>query len=59
MKKHTDYLGIVLPHDLLTQLTVLAEKHRVTKSVIARIAIEMYLESMKDVKPVVGDTNGR
>lgn len=59
MKKYNKYMGIVLPESLHDQLTELADKHRVTKSVIARIAIEMYLESMKDVKPVVGDTNGR
>lgn len=58
MKKHNKYMGIVLPESLHDQLTALADKHRVTKSVITRIAIEMYIESMIDVKPVVGDTNG-
>ena len=55
MKKHTKYMGMVLPEELHTNLSTLAEKHRVTKSVMVRIAIEMYIESMKDVNPLVGN----
>lgn len=58
MKKHTKYLGMVLPEELHNQLTTMADNHRVTKSVMVRIAIEMYIESMKDVKPIIGSKNG-
>ena len=54
MKKYTKFVGLNIPEDLFNQLEELADAHRVNKSICMRIALEMYIESMKDVKPIGG-----
>lgn len=57
-KKTTKTIAFAMPTDMLAKLDALAEQHTASRSILCRIALDMYLESMKDVNPLVGNTNG-
>lgn len=53
MKTQDKFLGITLPTDLYNKLDALCHDHRISKSNGTRIAIEMWIESMRGVKPTI------
>lgn len=53
MKKYDKFIGFVCSPSLLANLEDLCAAHRITKSKAIRIAVEMYLGSMKGVVPVI------
>lgn len=53
MKKYDKFIGFTCSEGLLSDLEDLCAAHRITKSKAIRIAVEMYLESMKGVVPVL------
>lgn len=54
MNKNSIFVGTKITEELNNQFTSLAATHHVSKSVLMRIAIEMYVEDMQGVKPVIG-----
>lgn len=52
-RKYPTYQAFTCSESLSAELDDLCAAHRITKSKAIRIAVEMYLESMKGVVPVL------
>lgn len=50
MKKYTKFVGLYLPEELNSQLNQFCKEREVDRSKLLRVAIEIYLEEMKEVK---------
>ena len=46
------YIGFTVSEETYNAINAFCDKHGVNTTTIMRVAVEMYLEDMKDVKPL-------
>lgn len=50
--KNPKHIGFTVSEDTYNDINAFCDKHGVNTTTIMRVAVEMYLEDMKDVKPL-------
>lgn len=50
--KNPKHIGFTVSEDIYNAINAFCDKHGVNTTTIMRVAVEMYLEDMKDVKPL-------
>lgn len=52
MKKYTNTIAFAIPDDMISKLDALVDKHKASRSILCRIALDMYISEMENVNPV-------